>query len=170
MEGKFRREKILRDLITSKFAIKGSNLADKYHVSRQVVVQDIALLRAQGKAIVSTSEGYMFYTTNEASIRRVFCVNHDDNQLEEELLIFVDNGGHLMNVIVDHAVYGQITVDLLLKTRRQVKAFIDKISTTEFVPLMTLTNGDHYHTVEAESEEILDTIEEELRGLGILKA
>lgn len=169
MEGNIRRDKITRDLTNSKEAIKGSDLADKFHVSRQVIVQDIALLRAKGIAIVSTSEGYMLYTSNEESVRRVFCVNHEDDQLEEELLIFVDNGGHLLNVIVDHEIYGQITVDLLLKTRRQVKAFIDKIKTTDFIPLMTLANGDHYHTVEAESEDVLDIIEEELRGLGLLK-
>lgn len=169
MNGNSRREKILIDLSNSATAIKGSDLADTYHVSRQAVVQDIALLRAQGKAIVSTSEGYMIYTSNEAHARRVYCVSHEDDQLEAELLIFVDNGGHLLNVIVDHVIYGQITVDLLLKTRRQVKDFINKIQTSEFVPLMTLTNGSHYHTVEAENEEILDTIEEELRMAGYLE-
>ena len=168
MDGKNRREKILAALDNSKKAIKGSDLAITYGVSRQVVVQDIALLRAQGKAIVSTAEGYMVYASDEANNRRVFCVSHEDDQLEEELLIFVDNGGHLMNVIVDHPVYGQITVDLLLKTRRQVKAFINKIQSTDFIPLMTLANGNHYHTVEADSEEALDDIEKELRAVGFL--
>lgn len=168
MDGKTRREKILTALENNNNASKGSDLALTYGVSRQVIVQDIALLRAMGKSIVSTAEGYMVYTSEEEGFRRVFCVSHEDDQLEEELLIFVDNGGHLLNVIVDHSVYGQITVDLLLKTRRQVRAFISRINASDFVPLMALSRGNHYHTVEADCEEALDDIEKELRAVGFL--
>ncbi len=168
MLAKKRRDNILQDLEKSDSALSGSILAERYGVSRQVIVQDIALLRASGKTIVSTAEGYRIYAAKEDTHKRVFCVKHDDEALEEELFIFVDNGGHLLNTIVDHAIYGEIDVDLHLSSRRQVKAFMEKLEDTSFVPLMHLTGGHHYHTVEADSEDVLDAIEEELRSKGFL--
>lgn len=168
VEANKRRECILEDLIEHNSPLRGSELAGKYGVSRQVIVQDVALLRATGKNIVSTADGYRIYTAAEDTLKKVYCVKHDDASLEEELFIFVDNGGHLLNIIVDHKIYGEIVVDLHLKSRRQVKAFMDKVRSNEFVPLMRLTGGFHYHTVEAESMEILEEIEEELRAKGFL--
>lgn len=168
MYARNRRELIYEDLNKSRSPIKGSDLADKYSVSRQVIVQDIALLRATGKNVVSTAEGYQIYDAVDDTLKRVFYVKHDEASLEDELFIFVDNGGHVLNIIVDHAVYGEIVVDLHLKSRRQVKAFIEKTANQGFVPLMRLTDGSHYHTVEAESIEILDDIEAELRKKGYL--
>ena len=168
MDGTIRRKKILADLEASSHPIKGSDLAKTYGVSRQVIVQDVALLRATGATIVSTADGYIIYSANEDSCKRVFCVTHSDVELEEELLIFVDNGGRVLNIIVEHVVYGEIVVDLHLNTRRQVKAFIDKTGNNEFKPLMALTKGNHYHTIEADSEEILNDIEEELMMRGFL--
>lgn len=168
MDGTIRRNRILADLEISSTTIKGSDLAKTYGVSRQVVVQDVALLRATGAPIVSTADGYIIYSANVNSCKRVFCVTHNDVELEEELLIFVDNGGHVLNIIVEHVVYGEIVVDLHLKTRRQVNTFIEKTSGNDFTPLMVLTKGNHYHTIEAESEIILDAIEEELKVKGFL--
>jgi len=168
MDGTDRRSKILKALEGSERAIKGSDLAQSYGVSRQVIVQDIALLRATGVSIISTAAGYVIYSANENFYRRVFCVRHSDDELEEELYIFVDNGGRVLNIIVEHVIYGEIVVDLHLTTRRQVKSFIEKTEANEFTPLMVLTKGDHYHTIEGDSEEILDDIEEELKARGFL--
>ncbi len=168
MLGKERREKILETLYDSNTPITGSQLATMYGVSRQVIVQDVALIRAAGYTIVSTADGYLIYKIKENTHKRVFCVNHTNDQLEEELLIIIDNGGHVLNIIVDHILYGEISVDLHLASRRQVKAFVERTSEGDFVPLMSLTKGDHYHTIEADSEEILDDIEKELDEKGFL--
>ena len=168
MQAKNRRETIVADRRGSKSAIKGSALATASGVSRQVIVHDIALLRATGNNIVSTADGYRVYSVTEDTCKRVYCVKHEEAELEEELFIFVDNGGHLLNIIVDHPMYGEIVVDLYLKSRRQVKAFMEKAKDNDFVPLMRLTGGHHYHTVEAENEDILDDIEKELRNRGLL--
>jgi len=168
VDGNMRRQAIVTQLTENRRAMTGASLADKHDVSRQVIVQDIALLRAQGHSIVSTAEGYLLYSRDGDQCRRVYCVKHNGTQLEEELLIFVDNGGRVLNIIVEHGVYGEISVDLHLNSRRQVKAFIKRINEQAFVPLMTLTKGHHYHTIEADSEEILDDIEAELGAAGFL--
>lgn len=168
MDGNARRRVIVAALEKSGKAITGASLAEETGVSRQVIVQDIALLRAGGVSIVSTAEGYMLYASDGEEAKRVFCVNHGEAQLEKELYIFVDNGGRVMNIIVEHSVYGEISVDLHLNSRRQVKNFLAKIEEADFVPLMTLTQGEHYHTIGADSEGVLDDIEGELREAGFL--
>lgn len=168
MDGQTRRNRIIEALEGEQSAIKGSSLAERYGVSRQVIVQDIALLRAQGHVIISTAEGYLIPVLDDSKCTRVYYMNHDNADVEEELNLFVDNGGHVLNIIVDHLVYGEISVDLMLRNRRQVKAFIDKTAKETFVPLMSLSDGYHYHTIEADSEEVLDMIEAELREKGFL--
>jgi transcriptional regulator of NAD metabolism len=54
-----RRKAILEKLETSSDPITGTALADFFQVSRQVIVQDIALLRASGLGILATSNGYL---------------------------------------------------------------------------------------------------------------
>ena len=75
----------------------------------------------------------------------------------------------LRDVVVEHEIYGQITVDLILENRCDVQDFLDKISKSTARPLSILTNGKHYHTVEADREEIIDRIEQKLRLLGYLQ-
>lgn len=168
MNGTKRRERVLKVLEDKTQPITGSELSVVFNVSRQIIVQDIALLRAQGEKIISTANGYLIYKIKTSTCKRVFCVQHEDSAIEDELLTIVDNGGHVLNIIVSHVVYGEISVDLLLGSRRQVKDFMVKTRENEFVPLMVLTKGEHYHTVEANTEEILDEIEEELREKGYL--
>lgn len=171
MNGLTRRNGLLEQLKKREEPITGSTLSKIYEVSRQIIVQDIALLRAQGHKIISTADGYMSYKIKEGTCKRVYCVTHPEEAIEEELLIIVDNGGNLLNTIVSHSIYGEISIDLHLGSRRQVSDFIAKVKSTEFVPLMTLTGGAHYHTVEADTEAILNDIEEELDRKGyIVKA
>ncbi|MBQ8638567.1 MAG: transcription repressor NadR [Lachnospiraceae bacterium] len=165
MEGEERRKLLVELLTQSTVPVSGSELAQKLKVSRQVVVQDIALLRASNRNIISTNKGYLLYSAENRSskCRRTYFVSHDDAGMEEELNTVVDNGGKLLDVVVDHEIYGQITVDLLLDNRREVREFMEKINSGTARPLNVLTNGKHYHTVEADSETILDQIEEELK-------
>lgn len=100
--------------------------------------------------------------------RRVFMLRHQVEQMEDELNTIVDYGGTILNVIVTHPVYGEISVDLMLGNRKAVQRFIEKSKTCDSVPLMYLTGGDHYHTVEAATEELLSAIEQELEEKGYL--
>lgn len=164
-EGDERRAEITALLKQAEKPVSGSFLAQKMKVSRQVIVQDIALLRASNRNIIATNKGYLYAsgTGKTGVFRRTFLVSHDDSGMEEELQLIVDDGGRLLDVVVDHEIYGQITVDLLLENRRDVQEFLEKIRSGIARPLSVLTNGKHYHTVEADREEILDRIEQQLR-------
>lgn len=169
-EGEERREHIIQLLTQTKKPISGTELAKQMKVSRQVIVQDIALLRASNRNILSTNKGYLYDRADEKKVvRRTFFVCHTDEQMAEELFAIVDNGGRLRDVVVEHEIYGQITVDLILENRCDVQDFLDKISKSTVRPLSILTNGKHYHTVEADREEIIDRIEQKLRLLGYLQ-
>ena len=83
MNGNDRREKLLTILQESQTAVSGKTLAGRLEVSRQVIVQDIALLRANGNDIISTNLGYVLMSNKEC--RRVFKMQHSDDQVIEEL-------------------------------------------------------------------------------------
>ncbi|MCR4587832.1 MAG: transcription repressor NadR [Lachnospiraceae bacterium] len=169
MEGDKRREQIIQLLSQSREPVSGTELAGKMHVSRQIIVQDIALLRAGNKNILSTNKGYIIFTQDEQKkVRRTFKVKHTDEEIRDELNIFVDLGGRVLDVVVEHEIYGQITVDLILNSRADVNAFVTKLKQTGNRPLNELTHGVHFHTIEADREDILDAIEAELSEKGYL--
>ncbi|MCI9371590.1 MAG: transcription repressor NadR [Lachnospiraceae bacterium] len=170
MEGEKRREEIISCLTKSTQPISGTELARNFHVSRQVIVQDIALLRATNKNILSTNRGYILYNPKNppSGAKRILPVFHTSDRIREELYTIVDYGGKVLDVVVEHEVYGQITADLFLKNRGDVDDFMEKLLKNNSNPLNILTNGEHYHTIEAESEEILDMIEEKLSQRGFL--
>lgn len=100
---------------------------------------------------------------------RVFCVCHSTKDTQDELQTIVDYGGHVLDVAVDHPLYGQIRADLIINNRLDVAEFIDRMNRYNALPLKVLTGDYHYHTVTAESEKNLDFIEQELRKKGYLK-
>ena len=166
MTGSDRRQEILKNIKESDRPVSGSKLAKDYDVSRQVIVQDIALLRASGYDIISTNRGYVL--EGQTCAERVFKVRHTDEQLETELCTIVDLGGQVKNVMVNHKVYGHIEAELGIISRRKVKEFLADIESGKSTPLKNITSDYHYHTVTADSEETLHLIEEELRKLGFL--
>lgn len=166
MTGSDRRQEILKNIKESDRPVSGSKLAKDYDVSRQVIVQDIALLRASGYDIISTNRGYVL--EGQTCAERVFKVRHTDEQLETELCTIVDLGGQVKNVMVNHKVYGHIEAELEITSRRKVKEFLADIESGKSTPLKNITSDYHYHTVTADSEETLGMIEEELRKLGFL--
>ena len=166
MEGDARRQELLRLISKSQKPISGTELAQTLHVSRQVIVQDIALLRASGYDIISTNRGYVL--EGQTCAERVFKVRHTDEQLETELCTIVDLGGQVKNVMVNHKVYGHIEAELGITSRRKVKEFLEDIESGKSTPLKNITSDYHYHTVTADSEETLGLIEDELRKLGFL--
>lgn len=171
MEGEKRREQLMVLLQKSRTPISGTELAKQLGVSRQVIVQDIALLRAINKNILSTNKGYVVYDPKpvNACMKRSFPVIHSKEQIRDELYTIVDYGGHVLDVVVEHDIYGQITVDLILCNRLDVDEFVERIEKSKSRPLNVLTDGEHWHTVEAETESVLDRIEERLKEKGYLR-
>lgn len=166
LSGRERREEILKILRNSTEPVSGMELAKRLQVSRQIIVQDMALIRANGMDVMATNRGYVFTETKEVS--RVFKVIHTDEQVEEELNLFVDLGGKVDDVFVYHKVYGVIKVPMNIKSRRDVRKYMEGISSGKSTNLMKLTSNYHYHTITAEDEQILDLIQEELLQKGFL--
>lgn len=167
MTGEERRREILQQIRTSGTPVSGTALADRLHVSRQVIVQDIALLRAANHSILSTNRGYLIQ--NNVLVSCVICVCHTDDQIEEELNLIVDAGGCVQDVFVNHSVYGKLLAPLPIRSRRDVKNFLTDIRSGKASPLKNLTSGLHYHTILADSGETLELIKNELSQKGFLK-
>ena len=169
MTGANRRDAIVQYIQDSASPVSGQKLATEFGVSRQVIVQDIALIRAAGYDIISTNRGYILNTPVQAiSVERVFKVLHTDDQIEEELCSIVDLGGCVVNTMINHRVYGHLEVPLNVKSRRNVNEFLNEIHSGKSSPLKNITANYHYHTVSADSEETLDMIEDMLRAKNIL--
>ena len=169
MNGAERRKRIAA-LLDSKEPITGTELSKKLGVSRQIIVQDIALMRADDKNILSTNKGYLLYDSNNyaGSCRRVLHVRHTTEQVLDELLTIAELGGKILDVSVEHELYGQIRVDLLINTPQDAIEFSKRLESSNGEPLKILTGDDHYHTVIANSERLLDLIEAELQKKRIL--
>ena len=166
MNGKERRQQIINIIQDNNGPVAGTELAKQLGVSRQVIVQDMALIRANGVEVLSTNRGYVIQGTND--VRQVFKVIHSDEQVEEELNLFVDLGGRVEDVFVYHKVYGVIRADMNVKSRRDVKEYMNGIAGSKSTNLMNLTSNYHYHTVVAEDEKTLELIKEELQKRGFL--
>lgn len=161
-----RRNRILELMKSTSTPLSGGALGKETGVSRQVVVQDIALLRTEGYPIVATARGYYLDVSNEPV--RLFKVRHTSEETEEELTAIVDMGGCVIDVMVNHRIYGKMTAPLNIKNRRDVQNFMRDIRSGKSVPLLNVTSGWHYHNISAEQEEILDEIEAMLRQRGFL--
>ena len=166
MKGEERRTKLLDILSSSNSPVSGGALSKELDVSRQIIVQDISLLRANGATIFSTNKGYLLQ--EEKKYSRVFKVYHSDDQVEEELSTIVDAGGQIRDVFVYHKVYGILKADMGIKSRRDIRSYMEEISSGKSSLLKNVTSGYHYHTIDAESEEILDAIQAELQQKGFL--
>ncbi len=168
MEGTKRREQLMKILSTQTEPVSGGELSRLLGVSRQVIVQDITLLRATGINIFSTTKGYLILQTDEPRAKRIFKVKHTTDQIEDELCTFVDNGGKILDVVVNHEIYGDIATALTIRNRQDVYDFVKKVQEKKIVPLKDLTDGIHQHTVVADNEETLDRIESALKVKGYL--
>ena len=171
MNGEKRREQILRLLQESGQPLSGTALAKICGVSRQVIVQDIALMRAENYRIISTNKGYLFRmeTAENSQPKRVFFVRHQDSQVMEEFMTVLELGGRILDVAVEHEIYGQIRVELLIESVQDARSFMERLAECRDNPLKVLTDDCHYHTVSAPSEKLLDLIEAELTQKGFLQ-
>ena len=166
MSGEERRGKIIQALKNSDKAVSATTLAKEFDVSRQVIVQDVALLRANGKNIFSTNRVYLIQEDEETT--RVFKVQHEDDEVEKELTTIVDLGGTVEDVFVYHKVYGVLRAEMNIKSRMDIRNYMEEIRSGKSSLLKNVTSGYHYHTVRAERVEILDMIQEELQKKGLL--
>ena len=166
MKADERRKEIVGYLMSEQNAVSGSRLSEKFGVSRQIIVQDISALKTAGYDIISTHSGYIMQ--NAPLCERAFKLYHTKEQTEQELTTIVDLGGIITDDFVWHKVYGKVVTRLNICTRHHVKEFLEGVRTGKSTELMDITGGYHYHTVRAESEEILDKIEKELERLGMI--
>ena len=170
MTGEMRREQLLQVLKQQGVPLSGTALAKQFSVSRQVIVQDIALMRAENHAIISTNKGYIYRTQEQQNTlpKRVFHLKHSTAQVMDEFLAVLELGGRILDVAVEHELYGQIRVDLMIETVQDARDFTDRLSACKDNPLKVLTDDCHYHTVAAPSEKLLDLIQRELDEKGFL--
>lgn len=166
MSAKSRRETMIGLLKTATTPISGSELSRHCQVSRQIIVQDIAWLRAAGYRILSTTKGYLLQEL--PALTRVLQVQHTDQQIEDELNTIVDLGGTVLDVSVQHEVYGNLKAPLYVASRHQVQEFLTSLEDRQAYPLKNLTADVHSHTVEADSEETLNLITQALHEKGYL--
>lgn len=161
-----RRKAMVNLLLSAKEAISGSTLSGKFGVSRQIIVQDITVLKGLGYDILSTHNGYIMRRTPLKE--RVFKVYHTTEQTEDELNLIVDLGGTVADVFVWHKVYGRVVAPLNIFSRLHVKQFIEGVRTGKSTELMNITGGYHYHTVRADSDAVLDQINDALNEHGYI--
>ncbi|MBE6739873.1 MAG: transcription repressor NadR [Ruminococcaceae bacterium] len=166
MKARERRTAIVNLLLSSPEAISGSKLSEEFGVSRQIIVQDITVLKGLGYDILSTHNGYIIQKSPLKE--RVFKVFHTTAQTEDELNLIVSLGGTVVDVFVWHKVYGKMEAPLNIFSELQVKQFIEGVRTGKSSELMNITGGYHYHTVRAESNEVLDKISDALNEKGYI--
>lgn len=162
MNSSERRDDILKKLLESNRPLKGNILANNYNVTRQIIVKDIAILRAKGKNIIATPEGYIISKYDDR-IKKIIAVTHNDDRMIEELNIIVKYGGIVEDVIVEHPLYGEIKGMLMIKNLNDLENFKEKYENNEAKLLSVLTNGVHIHTISTDTQVNMDLILSELK-------
>ena len=166
MKADQRRKEIASYMMSAQNAVPGGKLSEKFGVSRQIIVQDISALKEAGYEILSTHSGYVMQTTPHCE--RVFKLFHTKDQTEDELNTIIDFGGIVADVFVWHKVYGKMTAPLNISSRLHIAQFLEGVRTGKSSELMSITGGYHYHTVKADSEEVLNRIESALHEKGFI--
>ena len=167
MEAASRRQAILDRLRTADRPVSASALAAGLNVSRQIIVGDIALLRAGGAEISATPRGYVLPRATDGLTRTIAC-RHTLAQTGQELDILVDNGCTVLDVIVEHPVYGQLTGQLQISSRYDVEQFLARIRGSDAAPLSMLTGGLHLHTLRCPNEDAYTRACAALKAAGLL--
>lgn len=168
--GTERREQLLLWL-RNESPLTGNELARRASVSRQVIVQDISLLKASQQPILATSQGYIYMEPAGQTaplVTRIIVCNHRPEQAEEELKLIVDHGVSVQDVIVEHPVYGDLTAPIRVGNRKEVEDFICKINSTQAAYLSQLTGGIHLHTLHASNEAKINNACAALEQAGFL--
>ena len=166
MDAQQRRQIIARRLGESAAPLSAAALARELNVSRQVIVGDVALLRAGGLDITATPRGYLL-PRPPAGVARTFACRHRADQMEEELNAMVDQGCTVLDVIVEHPIYGQLTGPLRLSSRYEVAQFVARCQDQAAAPLSQLTEV-HLHTVLCPDPDAAGRVRDALERLNFL--
>ena len=166
MKAEERREEILKELRQTEKPLSAGRMAERYGVSRQIIVGDIALLRAKGYPVIATARGYRL-PKEEGKMYVISCV-HTGEQMREELYTLVDHGCTVRDVFVEHPIYHELRGALGLSSRLDVDRFIESCERHEALPLSVLTEGVHSHTVLCADEEAFRLALQALREKGML--
>lgn len=168
MDSSKRRLLIMDVLKEAKGAITGSELSKHCNVSRQIIVGDVAIMRAQGINIISTPRGYQLITKQKGGLQQVFVCCHGPELVEQELEAIVDNGGIVYNVVVEHEVYGDLEGKLNLHSRRDVQQYLKRMKDSKAELLSRISGGIHTHLVETANAEDMAAVKEALENLSVL--
>lgn len=165
--GAERRAAVARILEEAAGPVSATALAKRFSVSRQIIVGDVALLRAGGAHILATPRGYLLDRRPEGVERTVACI-HTLKEMEAELTAIVDAGGEVVDVIVEHPVYGQLTGLLGVRSRYDVAEFVRRVEEHGARPLSALTGGIHLHTVRCPDEKTFRRVRKSLEAENFL--
>ena len=165
--GAQRRAEVARILEEAAAPVSAASLARRLSVSRQIIVGDVALLRAGGARILATPRGYLLERRTEGVERTVACV-HTPEETQAELNAIVDAGGEVVDVIVEHPVYGQLTGILGVRSRYDVQEFVEQVARHGARPLSGLTDGIHLHTIRCQDEKSFQRVQKALAKEGFL--
>jgi len=160
------RRNAIYQVLSADTPISATALAGRFGVTRQVVVGDIALLRAEGRSVIATPRGYII-PVPDGFLRTIACV-HNAAQTRDELNAMVDCGCTVIDVVVEHPVYGQLTAPLAISSRYDVEQFIEKMASASASPLSALTEGIHLHTLSCPDAQVFDHLCDKLREMGML--
>ncbi len=165
-----RRKRLMQYLLEAEGPVTGSELSRRLGVSRQVVVADVALLRAGGEQVVATPSGYILVeaTNGHRTPTAQLAVCHDPADTGRELFALIDAGVRIVDVTVEHPLYGDLHGNLLMETREDVASFLARVERDEISLLSKLTGGIHLHRVEFDRMSQLRRAREALRRLGFL--
>lgn len=168
MKAEERRNRILEDIRIATAPVSATRLAARYGVSRQIVVGDVALLRAGGENIYATPRGYIIEHATGGISHTIACIHTTSEEMQDEMNIMVDNGCTIVNVVVEHPVYGQLQGQLACSSRHDVQEFLHKAASADAAPLSILTKGLHLHTLLCPDEEAFARVRDQLRERGYL--
>jgi len=166
-----RRKKIVSLLKETRTAVSATTLAQKLKVSRQVIVGDVALLRAEGEHILATPRGYIYDTSQtdpNYGYEGVIACKHTFDQLKDELYTIVDFGGTVIDVTIEHSLYGQLSGSLDLSSRYDVDLFLQNVAGDHDKPLSMLTGGIHLHRIGCRDADTFKRIQRSLSKQQIL--
>ena len=168
MLGEQRRKKILEFLTSSEGPQSASKIASMFDVTRQIIVSDIALLRAQGHPIRAEHRGYVINKVESSLLTKRIICKHDVGGTLDEFYAIVDNGGKVYDVIIDHDLYGEIEGQLGIESRLDAEEFMEQMTKSKSIPLSALTDGVHIHTIGVKNEAAFERIKKLLTEKGIL--
>ena len=171
MDAELRREQLLNIIEQQAQPVSASALSKELNVSRQIIVGDVALLRARGHGIIATARGYMIPSADKAAhyLGKIVC-RHAPGNTRDELYTIVDLGAVVVNVIVEHGYYGEITGSLNLATRKDVDFFMEEVETSEVKLLSELTMGVHVHTISCRDKVHFEEVCRMLEAVGYLNS